>query len=258
MLIWQRKNGGRDLYLDDSCELPVEEFKTCCNKFFSAGDKTKGNVYEKLQEALNEFPQRRVLTCDERDLRGGYIGLYRRCVTPHGTFKQTWPEAKELWEFLFGPLPAEILAESHKGVPLVNSRVWNRWVETVTQDMETIIGEEEEMFSCEEKYLEGGVKYRQHRRRERNAKLVASKKASVDPLVCEVCGFDFEKQYGDLGKGFAECHHIVPLELADSVIETKLSDLAILCSNCHRMIHRNGICSLDELKQRIARPWSLS
>src|SRR5690606_19764194 len=58
-------------------------------------------------------------------------------------------------------------------------------------------------------------------------------------LACEACGFDFEKVYGDRGSGYIECHHVVPLHEAGEG-RTKLSDLALICANCHRMIHRRA------------------
>jgi predicted HNH restriction endonuclease len=31
-----------------------------------------------------------------------------------------------------------------------------------------------------------------------------------------MCGFDFKDKYGELGEGFAECHHTIPVsELKD-------------------------------------------
>ena len=93
---------------------------------------------------------------------------------------------------------------------------------------------------------EGRVLTRVHRRRERNSKLVATKKkkalAETGKLICEACGFDFERTYGSLGKEFAECHHQKPVSELKSGEKTKLTDLRIVCANCHRMIHR-------------ARPW---
>lgn len=56
-------------------------------------------------------------------------------------------------------------------------------------------------------------------------------------LECEVCGFDFATRYGDLGTGFIEAHHILPLAAAGPAT-TRLADLALVCSNCHRMLHR--------------------
>lgn len=94
----------------------------------------------------------------------------------------------------------------------------------------------------EDEVAEGRLLYRRHRARERNRALVARKKAearSRGELACEVCGFDFGKIYGPLGKDFIECHHKRPLSVSGSTT-TRLTDLALLCSNCHRMAHRGG------------------
>lgn len=89
---------------------------------------------------------------------------------------------------------------------------------------------------------EGGIAYRMHRRYERDRKLRAKKIASTakaDPnLSCEACGFSFGIFYGTAGSGYAEVHHVNPLHLAESPAQTKLTDLAVLCANCHRMAHR--------------------
>jgi 5-methylcytosine-specific restriction enzyme A len=63
-------------------------------------------------------------------------------------------------------------------------------------------------------------------------------------IVCEVCGFDFYKEYGQIGKGYIEIHHQKPIfqyEESDfsKVVTDALKNLVPLCSNCHRMIHRN-------------------
>jgi 5-methylcytosine-specific restriction protein A len=72
-------------------------------------------------------------------------------------------------------------------------------------------------------------------------KLVDFKKKNGAKLFCEVkqCGFDFEARYGSVGAGFAEVHHLRPLSTTGAT-STRLSDLAVLCSNCHRMVHRGG------------------
>jgi 5-methylcytosine-specific restriction protein A len=53
-----------------------------------------------------------------------------------------------------------------------------------------------------------------------------------------VCGFDFAGVYGPRGSNFCEVHHLKPLSDVHSEVETRLQDLAIVCSNCHRMLHR--------------------
>ncbi|MFM5881234.1 HNH endonuclease [Aeromonas sanarellii] len=70
----------------------------------------------------------------------------------------------------------------------------------------------------------------------------------------EACGFDFTMSSSGLGQIFCELHHIRPLASASKSYgtKTKLDDLSILCSNCHRMIHRKKpMGSVEELSQRI-------
>lgn len=96
--------------------------------------------------------------------------------------------------------------------------------------------------------LEGQVKHRMvaHRRRERalrDEKIRQVRAAHPNgQLVCEVprCGFDFRERYGDLGEGYAQVHHRQLLADADKPVRTRLEDLAVVCANCHAMIHRGG------------------
>ncbi|MGW2256923.1 HNH endonuclease [Streptomyces sp. NPDC001780] len=78
--------------------------------------------------------------------------------------------------------------------------------------------------------------------RERNPKLRRSKIAQARrkglPLECAACDFHFGRTYGELGEDFIEVHHVLPLHISGPR-ETKLDDLAFLCSNCHRMCHRS-------------------
>ncbi|HDF5578078.1 TPA: HNH endonuclease [Clostridioides difficile] len=100
---------------------------------------------------------------------------------------------------------------------------------------------------------EGKVKYVYGKQYERNPKnrIEAIK---YHGTKCVVCGFDFEKTYGNRGKGYIEIHHIRPLSSVgkESNINPK-TDLVPICSNCHRMIHRkkDSVLSIDELKQLI-------
>lgn len=69
-------------------------------------------------------------------------------------------------------------------------------------------------------------------------------------LQCEVCGFIFKDFYGELGDGYIECHHIIPLANIDVRRETKISDLALVCANCHRMLHRKRPwLTIEQLKE---------
>lgn len=102
---------------------------------------------------------------------------------------------------------------------------------------------------------EGDIKVRSHRQRERSRELVLMarlvfRKQNNGRLFCEVCGFDFGKTYG--APDFIEAHHWIPLCDLEPGTKTKVSDLAMVCANCHRMLHRgNPWPTVDGLKRKM-------
>ena len=85
---------------------------------------------------------------------------------------------------------------------------------------------------------------RVHKRVERNKRLAAKVKITLG-LICQACGFNFEEFYGEVGKSYIEAHHLTPVaELRGKRVALDPSrDFAVLCSNCHRMIHRSPYAS---------------
>ena len=90
--------------------------------------------------------------------------------------------------------------------------------------------------------IEGRLRTVTHINRERDPRLRQKKinkvLAEKGRLACEACGFDFATRYGDHGEGFIEVHHTQPLATLTEASRITLDDLALLCSNCHRMVHR--------------------
>jgi 5-methylcytosine-specific restriction protein A len=129
--------------------------------------------------------------------------------------------------------------------------VWNQFAgqpellrqiaEAIRTGRALVAGEDVEEVD-EDSFPEGRVLFRVHRLRERNRKLVAAVKAAEkkrsNRLACCVCGFDFSLVYGKLGEDFIEAHHTKAVSGMNEETQTKLSDMALVCSNCHRMIHR--------------------
>jgi hypothetical protein len=100
------------------------------------------------------------------------------------------------------------------------------------------------------------VKLQIHRHRERDSALTKAKKAEAEnkygKLSCEVCGFLFTARYGQHGSGFIECHHREPLKtITGGGKKVRLEDLALVCANCHRMLHRKDWPSIDQLRLRL-------
>jgi hypothetical protein len=94
----------------------------------------------------------------------------------------------------------------------------------------------------EAEFPEGRILYRRHRQRERNALLVKRAKARAlkrdGKLACAACGFEFRTVYGLVGRDFIEAHHTRPLAELTDERPARIEEIALVCSNCHRMIHR--------------------
>lgn len=101
-------------------------------------------------------------------------------------------------------------------------------------------------------YPEGKIAFVLHKKRERNPKLIKeAKKLFISKhgrLYCEACKFDFQKVYGSRGIDFIEGHHTRLVSEMKEGEKTRVEDIAMLCSNCHRMIHRKPLVTVEKLK----------
>jgi 5-methylcytosine-specific restriction protein A len=97
--------------------------------------------------------------------------------------------------------------------------------------------------------VEGRLLLRSHLARERDRSLIVAKRRLITDWRCEVCSFSFEGFYGI---AFCEVHHLVPVSSLDGTTPTRLEDLAIVCANCHRIIHlSNPPLTLEQLRTKI-------
>lgn len=90
-------------------------------------------------------------------------------------------------------------------------------------------------------YLEGDVKHKAHRHRERSPKLrkdLLKKRKSQGGLECDICGYNGEGLSEDIVDSAFEAHHVKPLQECEGQQNTKLSDMSLLCATCHRLLHR--------------------
>ena len=111
---------------------------------------------------------------------------------------------------------------------------------------------------------EGALKVHQHRTRERDsAKIRRFKdryiKANSGRAPCQVCGFDFQEWYAGYQAPYIEAHHRTPLSEVDDQkgTTTRYEDLAFLCANCHRTVHRpfsGEYLTVEELARVVAGP----
>jgi len=85
-------------------------------------------------------------------------------------------------------------------------------------------------------------RYKMHRRIERNPKAAKAAKRHHG-MRCQACAFEFKERYGEIGSGHIEAHHLKPigsLNEGEVVSYDIAADFAVLCSNCHRMIHKSS------------------
>lgn len=73
--------------------------------------------------------------------------------------------------------------------------------------------------------------------------------------VCSVCRFGFEKEYGEIGKGFIHVHHLVRLaDIGNTYEVDPIKDLRPVCPNCHAMLHSGAeMLTIEELQSRYLR-----
>lgn len=117
---------------------------------------------------------------------------------------------------------------SQKQYNSVHTLLTNQYETTITPD---IIVE----------FPEGRLVETQHRIRERNPTIIKMAKENYKKqnknLECQVCGFSFTV-YGEVGKDYIEAHHTIPVSQMTGKSKTKIEDIALVCSNCHKMLHR--------------------
>jgi hypothetical protein len=113
---------------------------------------------------------------------------------------------------------------------------------------------EEAANELQEGSEEGRQKLVSHFRRERSkalsllAKRIARKKHPESLLVCEICNSTPEKTYQE---DIIEAHHRTPLSQLTGLSKVMPADLAMICPNCHRAVHKIDNCSIPEISKRL-------
>ena len=106
----------------------------------------------------------------------------------------------------------------------------------------------------ESRFPEGRLLYIEHRTFERDSLIAKKAKkrrlAMVGELRCDVCDFNFAGVYGNCGNGYIEAHHTRPVSELKQASRTKIGDFALVCANCHRILHRsNPMLTVAQLRK---------
>jgi 5-methylcytosine-specific restriction enzyme A len=130
---------------------------------------------------------------------------------------------RDIWE-TFGSAPAQV----RELAALIKLSVTLR-------DADAAMSDEDQ-----EEFFEGRVLTLMHKRRERHyglRKALLDSRRKTGPFACDLCGIGPVIDDPELSDAQFEAHHLIPLAAAVER-KTHLRDMALVCANCHRLIHR--------------------
>jgi 5-methylcytosine-specific restriction protein A len=81
--------------------------------------------------------------------------------------------------------------------------------------------------------------YRWHLRSEGRNRAIVRRAKELRNYTCQVCNRRFIEEFGEIGKRCVDAHHLTPFADLDGRPRTisASSDFAVVCANCHRMLH---------------------
>jgi predicted HNH restriction endonuclease len=106
---------------------------------------------------------------------------------------------------------------------------------------------------------EGKLLYRTHAYKERDRSFADRAKKhyrakSGGKLLCVACDLDPTVQYGENGERCIEAHHKIPIEELQPDSITLVEDMAMVCANCHKIIHSRKPClTIEEVRTLLAK-----
>jgi 5-methylcytosine-specific restriction enzyme A len=203
-------------------------------------------------------------------------GIFASGQVEKGTFEGLhWDEEKSSlgettnyvtikYDVLLNPGPDAILPRELLNVPPLSEMHWDTQMSGV-QIPENIASELERLWSSftssaqfsfpeeveqvEAEIFEGAVKRVSVNAYERSPE---ARKKCIEyyGVTCQVCGFNFEKTYGEAGKDFIHVHHLKQIsEIGETYQVDPILDLRPVCPNCHAIIHkRNPPYTIEEVK----------
>lgn len=200
---------------------------------------TKRELRRRAEVMRGRLPPRHRLMLDDIELRGD---VWRSRLYEAGTIcgvRYPWHEIPD-----DDILRADLQEGLEAYAALLRSSTWASDDSVIEEASQEGVGS---------KLTEARV-YRQHRKIERSSKTATRVKRALGHQ-CMACEVEMSEVYGDLGSGYIEAHHLKPLSTyqVDEQVELDIRrDFAVLCANCHRMIHRmENTGDVDGLRQII-------
>ena len=216
---------GLQIWLDHLSGHPDRKFNFC---YFS---EKHSKIHRLTESAAERFPVQKTIT--EDDMGYGDFAILKERLRRHEFGEAIFEAYQDKW-FYFGIYDLSSRLSGAK----VNSKAVARaadFFEEVARALPSAKerGAERDIYPR----FENRKVVKSHLSRERSG-FLANERKRLDKFECQVCGLSFADTYGKLGEEFAEAHHRIPLASLSGKVETRIEDLATVCSNCHRMLHR--------------------
>ena len=205
-----------------------------------------------IDEAMEEVFSKDVAVYRNFKQNVKYLEMQMNGKTPHLATPHNW--AKAIYKFLrdsdklkfLDAMDRQVIYDAKYGTP---SHTLKKWIKNQRQQHQIIIYPDEIDTQHNATLIEGAKKQVTVNIYERDPKARAQciEHYGYD---CSVCGFNFEKVYGQVGKDFIHVHHIKPLsEIKEAYSVDPVKDLRPVCPNCHAMLHKKiPAYSIEELK----------
>jgi 5-methylcytosine-specific restriction protein A len=142
-----------------------------------------------------------------------------------------------------------IYYEGTSGASVIKGRaVYDKWKRITENDFsETVFPDE---VDKEVEYSEGKTRHVIVNSYERSRQ---ARQECIEHfgLNCQVCNFNFQEKFGELGMNFIHVHHIVDIStIGKEYSVNPKTDLIPVCPNCHAMLHKQKPAySVSELKR---------
>ncbi len=213
-----------------------------------------GQILEVIEEVRNSYrSSKKGNSIRQIRIDAGHLVAARRNITNNSVMdkcvRQLKPDIKSVLRF-DALLESWLLDNSHELRDIVLKHksdtsdeilIKNAFYKASDQDI--LLSEEFGLDANDLEFREGKEKLRIHLVKERNSHLVKLAKqswldAEKGNIKCSICSFSFIDVYGKVGEGYIEAHHTLPISEVTANTVVRISDLAPVCSNCHRIIHR--------------------
>lgn len=158
---------------------------------------------------------------------------YRKKCVIRGVRGEPWQHSRRVaWDPNFVPLQVLVGRNQIPTVDIVSSA-----------DLKKLEGEQQDHLEARpmKRFADDfdieGVKTEYRATRTKRSDRLRRKALKQAKGVCAVCGFDYGAILGGMGIRVLQVHHTKPMSTYSGEEVTALSDLVVVCANCHLLLH---------------------